>query len=83
MSAQTETAVDLLVKRQKAKERLEVERLKALNAELLEALERVVSRIDQAVDHKIHTGRMEPIGALLSEIQDGARLSIESAKARN
>jgi len=43
------------------------------------ALRAVIERIDEAVDGKIHTGRMEPIAGLLSEIQDGARHALLDA----
>lgn len=47
---------------------------------LAETLRTIVGLVDDAVDHKIHNGRMPPIGALLSTIQDTAQTELATVE---
>lgn len=49
----------------------------AREEELLSSLRAIEDIIGEAIDHKIRTGRMPNIGALLSTIQDTARHAID------
>ena len=52
----------------------------ASRAKLLEALKAIEGVIDDAIDTRIRSGRLPPIGGLLSTIQDEARVGITEAK---
>ena len=52
-------------------------RLIAAAPELAVELQSIVDQIEEAIDHKIHTGRMPPVGRLLSQIRDGAQILLD------
>jgi hypothetical protein len=45
------------------------------------ALEAIEQLVGDAVDKKIRTGRLPPLGKLLSEIQDTAHAALEEVRA--
>lgn len=53
------------------------EQLAAAAPAMLAELKAIVEAIDEAVNHKVRTGRLPPISALLSQIRDGAQSVID------